>query len=227
MNRLMPKVLIFGTFFGSCAIIGLLLSALVTNSWIVSGVSYISQKTNVTEKTKWGSIQFGLFNYQKALNHGYGVRHEPPYSVLEIIKKEEQFTDYWLWLSTALGTGFALFASAIAAVASVVTTIKTKGGMTWLKFSNVITGCGQLVAIICWSVQFFYYFNHNVLLSEEKQRWTSEGQTKFGFSFYFLVFSFLAVIVNLILLTFSVRMENSNKSSEPINEKEGNSIMLY
>lgn len=199
MNRLLPKVLIFLTFFGSCLVIGLLLSSLVTNAWIVSDVSFISPTSNGTVKTQFGKIQFGLFNYQKALNHGYGLRHDN-FSVLNLIKTEESFMDYWLWLFTALGTGFSLFASAVAAVASVIGTIKKQGGMAMMVASNAVAGIGQLVAFVCWILQFFHYFQHNVLMNEEKKRWTSAGHSFFGYSFFFIFGAFFIVMVNLILL---------------------------
>lgn len=228
MNRLLPKVLIFLTFFGSCIIIGLLLSALVTNCWVISEVTFISQTSgNTTSKTQYGSIQFGLFNYQKALNHGYGLRHEN-YSVLNIIKNEENFMDYWLWLFTALGAGCSLFSSAVAAVASVIGTIKKNGGMALVVVSNVVAGIGQLVSFVCWVLQFYYYLQHNVLLKDEQKRWTSSGQASFGYSFVFIICAFIVVIINLILLSSAMRAEKRNrKSLEPIEEKEGNSIMLY
>jgi len=229
MNRLLPKVLIFLTFFGSCIVIGFLLSALVTNNWINANVSFISPTafTNSSTKSQYGTIQFGLFDYQKALNHGYGMRHEN-FSVLQILKTEEDFMDYWLWLLTALGTGFSLFASAVAAVASVVGTIKQKGGIAIMVTSNAVAGIGQLVAFVCWILQFFNYLQHNVLLAEERKRWTSSGQSTFGYSFLFIIFAFVVVIINLILLLSATRIEKRQKNSlEPIEEKEGNSIMLY
>lgn len=228
MKRLMPKVLIFLTFFGSCIIIGLLLSALVTNCWVISEVTFISQTSgNATLKSQYGSIQFGLFNYQKALNHGYGLRHEN-YSILNIIKNEDNFMDYWLWLFTALGAGLSLFSSAVAAVASIIGTIKKKGGMALMIVSNVVSGIGQLVSLICWVLQFYYYLRHNVLLKDEQKRWSSSEQATFGYSFVFIICTFFIVIINIILLTYATRTEKRNrKNLEPIEEKEGNSIMLY
>lgn len=229
MNHLLPKVLIFLTFFGSCLVIGLLLSGLVTNCWIFSEVHFISTSGNSSTKTnqQFGTVQFGLFNYQKALNYGYGMRHEN-FSVLNIIKTQENFMDYYLWMATALGTGFSLFASAVAAVASVISTIKKKGGMALTIISNAVAGIGQLVAFVCWVLQFFHYLQHNVLLEDEQKHWTSAGQSTFGFSFFFIIAAFVVVVLNLLLLLSATRIEKRNqKGSEPIEEKEGNSIMLY
>lgn len=227
MNHLLPKILIFLTFFGSCIVIGLLLSALVTNCWISSEVSFLSGNTTTNTKNQFGHIQFGLYSYQKALNHGYGLRHAN-YSVVDIMKNEDNFMDYTLWMATVLGTGFALFASAIAAVASVIGTIKQRGGMVLMVVSNTAAGIGQLIAFFCWILQFFNHLRKNVLLKEEKKQWTSEGQATFGYSFFFIVAAFLVVALNLVLLTTAVRMQKGHrKSLEPIEEKEGNSIMLY
>lgn len=225
MNRLLPKVLIFLTFFGSCIISGLILSALVTNCWVISEVTFISSGN--TSRNQYGSIQFGLFNYQKALNHGYGMRHEN-YSILNIIKTEEDFMDYWLWLITALGAGLSLFSSAVAAVSAVIGTIRKQGGMALMVVSNAVAGIGQIVALVCWIFQFYQHLQHNVLLKDEQKRWSSEGQAAFGYSFFFIIFAFFIVVVNLVLLASATRLERRNRRSlEPIEEKEGNSIMLY
>lgn len=229
MNRLLPKILIFLTFFGSCIIIGLLSSALVTNCWIIAKVSFISPG-NITTKTqelRSGKIQLGLFNYQKALNHGYGLRHEN-YSILHILKTEDGFMDYWLWILTTLGTGFALFSSVIASVASVIGTIRRNGGMVLMIVSNTSAGIGQLIAFICWNLQFLFYLKQNIVLLEEKKHWTSANQATFGYSFLLIIIAFVIVLVNLVFLMSAIRIEKRHfKNLKPIEEKESNSIMLY
>lgn len=226
-QQLLPKIFIFLTFFGSCIVIGLILSSLVTTSWISSHVAY---NGSAQDNSKYGKIQFGLFNYVKTLNHGYGERNEKDINVVEIVKGEdEELGNYWLWLLTALGTGFSLFASSIAAVASVVGTIKEKGGMALMITSNVVSGIGQFVALACWAIQFVTYLQHNVLLKVDQEKWTTKGHSTFGYSYYFIVFAFLIIILNIIFLLSARRAENRfRKNLEgPMDEKEGNSIMLY
>jgi hypothetical protein len=150
------------------------------------------------------------------------------FSVLEIIKTEEEFMDYNLWLLTALGTGLSLFASAVSAIASVIGSIKQKGGMALMIMSNATAGIGQIIAFICWVLQFYKHLQFNVLLRDEQKRWSSKGEASFGYSFFFIVFAFVVVIINLTLLFSASRMQRTNrKNLEPIEEKEGNSIMLY
>lgn len=225
MNALLPKLLIFATFFGSCIAIGLILSALVTTNWIVATPQLVSGSTSPTTK---GFIQFGLFNYQKTLNHGYGER-KSNFSVLEAIKSEPELMSYYLWLFTTLGTGFALFSSTFAAVASVIGTIRKDGGVFVMVVSNVAAGIGQLVAFICWTIQFAQYLTHNVLMQQDQGRWTSKDQSTFGYSFYLIILSFFLVLINIILLTISARIQREHRKSleGPVEEKEGNSIMLY
>lgn len=233
MNRLLPKVLIFLTFFGSCIVIGLLLSALVTNSWVVSGVTFISPvqssgNATATTRNQFGTVEIGLFDYTKSLNHGYGMRHEN-FSMAKIFDSEESFMDYWLWMFTALCTGFGLFNSAIAAVSSVIGTIKQKGGMGLMIISNVLSAISLCIACGCWVVNFYRHLQHNVLfIKDERTRWSSKGQASFGFSFYFVILAFGLVVLNLILLYSATRVSKRHrKRSQPIEEKEGNSIMLY
>jgi clarin len=230
MNHLMPKVLIFLTFFVSCFIIGLLLSSLVTTAWIRSDVTYLTTNGSASERSsKYGFVQFGLFNYVKTLNHGYGERNHD-INVIEIVKRDDnELGNYWLWLFTALGTGFSLFASSIAAVASVVGTIKEKGGMALMITSNVVSGFGQFVALVCWAIQFVIYLSHNVLLKVDQDKWTSKNQATFGYSFYFILLAFSLIMLNVVFLISARRAESRfRKNLEiPIDEKEGNSIMLY
>ena len=238
MNHLLPKVLIFLTFFGSCIVIGLLLSALVTNCWITAEITYKNPSGNATKfqlteptSQKRGHIQFGLFDYQESLNHGYGSRHAN-YSIKDILNTEKNFMDHTLWLLTALGTGFSLFSSAVAAVSSVVGTIRQHGGTIMMFVSNIASAIGSTIAVVCWILQFVNHLQHNVLLMDAKTQkqkaWTTEGLSTFGFSFFFMIAAFLLVMLNLILLTWASRMQKRHrKSLEPIEEKEGNSIMLY
>lgn len=94
--------------------------------------------------------------------------------------------------------------------------------------SNVAAAVGQIVAFVSWILQFIYYLSSNVLLKEDQKLWTSNQLSTFGYSFYFIVAAFLVVLMNLVLLMMAVRIEKRHrKSLEPIEEKEGNSIMLY
>lgn len=63
--------MIFGTFLGSCLCIGLLAAALGTRYWIVSN----ALRPNYSKSG--GRIFFGLFEGEKNLNFGFGLRSEP------------------------------------------------------------------------------------------------------------------------------------------------------
>lgn len=134
-----------------------------------------------------------------------------------------------MWLLTALGTGFSLFASSIAAVGSVVSTIKEKGGMALMIVSNVVSGIGQFIALACWILQFIKFLQHNVLLPVDQEKWSSKGRSTFGYSFYFIVIASAVILINIILLVSARRIDKRYRKSleGPIEEKEGNSIMLY
>lgn len=235
MNQLLPKILIFLTFFGNCGIVGILLTSLVSNSWITAKISYFTHTTNITttvneKNSKYGFVQFGLFTYEKTLNHGYGERHDKDINVISVIKDDDEVLgNYYLWLFTALGTGFSLFASSVAAVASVIATIKQKSGMALMITSNVVSGIGQIVALACWILQFVNYLQHNVLLKVDQDKWSSSGSSTFGYSFYCILIAFAIIILNITLLVSARRADSRYKRSleGPIDEKEGNSIMLY
>lgn len=218
--KIVSRTLIFATFFGNCIIIGLLLTALVSNSWIYSTAH---PKTKITSNNQIGTIEFGLFNGYKSFDHGYGVR-KTYIDVIENLKLEPEFMSYWLWLFTgkkvqlknseninfilfsiialtALGAGFSLFSSAVSAVASVIGTIKKKGKIYLLVVSNIASGTGQIISFICWMIQFFQYLTNNTLMVTDMDKWTTNDNTRFGYSFYFIIIAFLIVIVNIFLLT--------------------------
>lgn len=128
--------LVHATFFGSCIVFGLLLYCLATDHWINS-VAKNHKSVNAT-----GSINFGLFTGKKNLDIAIGARPER-IDVLGLIRSEPDFMSYWLWLGTFIGTGFGLFASAVAAIASVLksaSSAKKHGTMILLFVSNSASG---------------------------------------------------------------------------------------
>lgn len=131
--------LVFATFFGSCLVIGLLIACLVSEHWIV-GEARKDESKNHTRA--FGKIHFGLFSGKRELNTGIGMRPEN-ISVLTQLRDEPSFMSYWLWLGTFLGTGFGLFASAVAAITSVIKAASEKkkpGIMVLMVVSNSSSG---------------------------------------------------------------------------------------
>lgn len=96
--KIVSRTLIFATFFGNCIIIGLLLTALVSNSWIFSTAH---PKTKMTSNNQIGTIEFGLFSGHQSFDHGYGVR-KTNIDVIQNLKSEPEFMSYWLWLFTGM-----------------------------------------------------------------------------------------------------------------------------
>lgn len=63
--------------------------------------------------------------------------------VSAFIRNEPTVMNYWLWLGAALGVGFGLFSSALAAIASVLKSAslsKKRGTMIVLFISNFASG---------------------------------------------------------------------------------------
>lgn len=69
--------------------------------------------------------------------------------------------NYWLWLGTTLGVGFATFASAVGAIASVLKSAsfsKKRGTMILLFISNVSSGmCIDPFRTYFWVVLTFLF----------------------------------------------------------------------
>lgn len=202
--------------------------------------------------------------------------------------------NYWLWLGAALGVGFGLLSSTLAAIASVLKSAslsKKRGTLILLFISNVasgmvhfksetdktvkeagfiilfleasiyktkfsflsspevsciliifltnslspspLTAVAQILAFICWLVQFYQYLTHNVLTTTDREtHWYTHGLASLGHSFYFLVVGLLFVFVNIGLLIAAVNMERREhrkaRHDDPAyDEKAQGAIMLY
>lgn len=233
--------LVFATFFGNCIIVGLLVASLTTDHWIISHANN-NQNPNAT-----GTIHFGLFSGKQILDKGLGGRPND-IDVRARMNSEPNFMSSWLWLGAFLGTGFALFSSALAAVASVLKSAseaKRHGTMVLLFVSNSSTGMSksigtkphfdcrnkcfddfvffsaiaQIIAFVCWVAQFYQYLIHNVLTAEDLQNhWHTKNLSSLGHSFYLLVIGIIIVTVNLIILCMVVSMER--KERRPIRRED-------
>ncbi|XP_023292007.2 uncharacterized protein LOC111675472 [Lucilia cuprina] len=223
---LRTRALVFSTFFGSCIAIGLLLVSLTTNSWVKA----TPKKRNSAESS--GDVSYGLFYGTKELDSGFGVRSYPV-DVYTFIQNQPDTMNFWLWLITALGTGFGLLSCAISAIAAVLkaaSASKKPGTTLVLIASNISSAASQVMAFICWLVQFFQYLQHNVLAVEDhKLNWYSHGLASLGYSFYLIIISTLVVLINLIILLYARRCEHRYRQSlePPSEEKNQSAIMLY
>lgn len=103
--NLKTRGLVFATFFGSCLIIGLLVAALTTESWVEAEAKH----RNVTEAQ--GKIKFGLFSGSKNMNKKFGWRFNTT-DVQSLLR--DDVIQYTWWILTSLGVGFGLLSSFIA-----------------------------------------------------------------------------------------------------------------
>ncbi|KAH8313133.1 hypothetical protein KR067_000811, partial [Drosophila pandora] len=220
------RALVFSTFFGSCLAIGLLLVSLTTNHWVRAN----PRRKSSSEAA--GEVNFGLFYGSQQLNPGFGVRTNPV-DVYTFVRTENAETSFWLWLLTTLGTGFGLLACAVAAIAAVLKSAsgaKKGGTMVLLLAANISAAGAQVVAFVSWLVQFFEYFQHNVLLTEQQQQhWYSTGMAYLGYSFYLVVISTIVVLLNITVLLYAKRRElrDRQRLEPPSEDKNQTAIMLY
>lgn len=220
------RALIFSTFLGCCLAIALLLIALTTNNWVRA----TPRRGNATESLS--EVSLGLFYGNKNLNHGIGMRNHPV-NVYTFIQNEPDTMNFWLWLFTALGTGFGLLACAVAAIGAVLksaSAAKKRGTMILLFASNISSAAGQIIAFICWLVQFYQYLTHNVLAYEDTRlHWYSEGLAELGYSFYLVIASTLVVLLNIVILIYVRRQEYRERHGfePPSEDKNQSAIMLY
>lgn len=223
---LRTRALVFSTFFGSCLAIGFLLVSLTTNQWVRA----FPRRGNSTNSK--GEVNYGLFYGTKELNSGFGFRPHAV-NVYTFITTEPQSMNFWLWLITTLGTGFGLLGCAIGAIASVLkaaSASKKPGTMLLLFASNISSAFAQVLAFVCWLIQFFQYLQHNVLaLDDHKRQWYSRGLAHLGYSFYMVIASTLVVFLNIFVLIYAKRCEKGEerKLDPTTYSKNQSAIMLY
>ena len=90
----------------------------------------------------------------------------------------------------------------------------------------------QILAFICWMIQFYQYLTHNVLLTSDRDSWSSNGLAGFGHSFYLLLGAFLVVLCNIIILFTAVHLERKERRHSKMDDaanddKMQGAIMLY
>ncbi|XP_039492432.1 uncharacterized protein LOC120452335 [Drosophila santomea] len=220
------RALVFSTFFGSCLAIGLLLVSMTTNHWVRATPR---RKNSLDAK---GEFNFGLFYGSYHLNPGFGFRTNSV-DVYTYVRTENGDTSFGLWLLTTVGTGFALLACAVAAIAAVLksaSAAKRGGAMMLLLTSNICAAAAQIVAFVAWLVQFYQYFIHNVLLTEhQQQHWYSNGLAYLGYSFYLVVISTVVVLLNIAVLMYARRRDLRDRQclEAPSDDKNKAAIMLY
>lgn len=93
------------------------------------------------------------------------------------------------------------------------------------------TAIAQIIAFICWLIQFYQYLTHNVLLLEDRnQHWYTKELAQLGHSFFLVLAGVIIVIINLIILCVVVSWERKERRTvheEPVDEKMAGAIMLY
>lgn len=232
MNFILSRTLIFATFLGSCIVIGFLLSATAKDSWVAADVSYIpnplssSKNIDDSKKSKGGSVQLGLFYYEKTLNSGYGVRQNKT-KTLQVLDSENEFLNYNVYIIICCGICVSFIASCAALISSIFGTLKEKGDIFFTAIFNSVSLIGQTAAIIGWIYQQLCYLRHNMVLTVDKKNWTSKDLSMMSKSFYFLIAACVMTLTNLVVLIVVKNLKRKRRMSKSLDEKEGNSIMLY
>ncbi|KAL1498320.1 hypothetical protein ABEB36_009136 [Hypothenemus hampei] len=226
MPNFVKKGLIFLTFFISCAAAALLLAALGTKHWTEA-----TAKRSKNPLESDGRIHFGLFDGRKELNVAYGWRTYD-IDVIQQMKHEPEFLNYWLWLSTVMTLCLGLLVSIISAVLAVINTASTSYrclvGISSLIFWNILIGVFSLCGIVFWIIQYYVKIQFNVLSREDRSNeWTSENMAQLGYSFWFVVGATSAAIINTILVTVATSDRETETVIPVLEEKTNGAIMLY
>ncbi|XP_060527502.1 clarin-2 [Cylas formicarius] len=226
MAKFIRRSLIFCTFFVASAALALLLTALGTKHWAEAGAKRLK---NPVESD--GKIHFGLFEGKKELNVAYGWRTYE-INVINMLKYEPQFLNYWLWLGTVstlcASLLFATFSVVFAVVNTTTTTQRWMTKVSGLMLWNFLTLLGALCGIGFWLVQHYTKVQYNVLSREDmSNEWTSDGMADLGYSFWFVVGAASASFVNIVLLIISTTEKDIETVIPVLEEKTNGAIMLY
>lgn len=236
--NLLKRSLIFSTFILCCVSLALVAAAIATPQWfaancrqrvkpMAASVSQIRDSDSPQDfrQNSTGHVNFGLFKGQKNLNVGFGER----ISYFEVNGKDGLLSQ-GLWAGTIGCLAGGLLFSAVGAVFAIINTatspVEAITGIPGLYIWNAVAALCELIAVILWSVQHSTRLNHNVLLIDSKQGWTTEGNEKLGFSFWLMVVAIVAHIGNCCLIKIGT---HEPKAKEKIQEpdKATNDILLY
>nr|CAH7733423.1 unnamed protein product [Callosobruchus chinensis] len=219
------RLMIFVTFFISCAAMALLVAALGTRHWADARAK---RAKNPAESD--GRIHFGLFEGRKELNVAYGWRTYE-INVVDLLKSEPEFLIYGFWLGTVAsvcaGLLFSTLSAIFAAVNTATTTSRCLAKVNGLYVWNFLAVFFDLLALCFWVGQFFMSIQYNVLSREDKENeWTSEDMAEFGYSFWFVAGAAIASFVNIIIIVIA-NMEKEETIVPVLEEKTNGAIMLY
>lgn len=212
------------TFLGSCASIILLAAAFGTKYWTVA---HAKNTHNPTKSS--GKINIGLFEGEKSLNIGYGLRTYQ-INVIDVAQNEPNIMLYNLWISTVASLSLSLLFAVISAIFSVINTATTPisalTGIPGLHLWNILAALFDVTVIIIWTYQFYTKLQRNMLSSNDiKLAWTSEGMAHLSYSFWFVIISAVIQVLNVIIICYAT---SPRKTASPIIEEKGNgAIMLY
>lgn len=225
MSALYKRSFIFVTFLGCCLAVVLLSAAFGTKYWTVA----TAKNTHNPAKSN-GKINVGLFEAEKSLNIGYGLRTYHV-NVLELLQVEPDFLIYGLWFGTFASLSVSLLLSVICAIFAVIN-IATRPvgaltGIPGLYLWNTLAVLFEICAVSCWTFQFYHKLQYNMLSRDDRKlSWTSDGMAHLGHSFWFVIASAIIQIFNIIIISYGTA--NRTKHISPVIEEKGNgAIMLY
>lgn len=225
--------MIFVTFFGCCFGIALMAAGLSTKWWFEAEAQLLrANAEGLMEKrpNSSGHVNFGLFKGRKALNFGYGVRINPINVTEMVLNEQPVFMDQGLWLATIVCLCFAMLWAIVGALFAVINTATTPvewiTGVGGLYVWNILAVIFNVVSVSCWAAQFHLHLVSNVLLYDADANWTTEGQEKFGYSYWLVVVAIFIHIANIIIIYTGTSEPKQKQQLEAPDTKAGN-IMLY
>lgn len=249
--------LVFATFFINCIVVGLLLASLLTDHWIVSDAK-IGHSSQASGTIHFGlfsgkkKMDFGLGARSSKIDIPSTLKSEPNFMSYWLWLGAFVGTGFGL-LSSAVGGIASVMKSASQKkrTGTMVLLFCSNTASGWLIFSKhfnyhiihyiniivlfffsiLIAALSQLLGFGCWIAEFYVHLKGNVLMAEDRNnQWHSTNLSTFGHSFYFVLASFLFVIVNIVILIVVMIMEKKERRpvrQEPVDEKTVGAIMLY
>ncbi|CAB3223026.1 unnamed protein product [Arctia plantaginis] len=218
--NLFKRSMIFATFFGSCLCIALIVASLGTTHWIDARARRTS---NALESD--GRISFGLFEGQKELNFGYGLRNRN-FSV----KAGTHPARRWAWCGTAgLLAASLVSAGGACILAALGSAARARCSPRPLLVSNSLSVLFSLGAIAVWLTEYFLRLQYNVMSDEDlAMTWSSDGTADLGLSFWLVVAASIAAFVNNVCILIAMSDGRDVDTIAPaLEEKVNGAIMLY
>nr|CDJ92246.1 Tetratricopeptide repeat protein 4 [Haemonchus contortus] len=215
MGAVFRKVTIFISLIFYLASLSFVICACMTDFWIVSEI-FNESGPHIGS----GRVNSGLINGMREMDWGLGTRYIP-FSVFTEIQDGISFYDRVLWIFIlffiALGILWICVGMVTSLLSAFVAEEETVAGPIGMYLWSLLALLSLTAACIIFYIEFQTSMQKNLLTADQIQAgYSTQGQVKLGYSFYFMLGALLALYFPpLLVFVSSERRKQRNSPRTP------------